>query len=127
MTDYPTIITPGGEELVLVPRADFEALIAERNEDARDIVLADTIVAGVRNGDMATLSETEADILLAAPTALSGWRKIRGLTQVSLSAEAGISQNYLSELERGKRGGTTDVLAKLARVLRVRIDDLIDA
>ncbi|MGX1098737.1 helix-turn-helix domain-containing protein [Amorphus sp. MBR-141] len=126
MTDYPTIITPGGEELVLVPRADFEALIAERNEDARDVAFADAIVAGVRNGEIATLSEAEADILLAAPTALSGWRKIRGLTQMSLSTDAGISQNYLSELERGKRAGTTDVLARLARVLRVRIDDLID-
>ncbi|WP_018700665.1 helix-turn-helix domain-containing protein [Amorphus coralli] len=126
MTDYPTIITPGGEELVLVPRADFDALIARRDEDAGDIGLADAIVAGVRNGDIATLSDAEADLLLEAPTALSGWRKIRGLTQVSLSSEAGISQNYLSELERGKRGGTTDVLARLARVLRVRIDDLID-
>tara|TARA_R100000049_G_C1872481_1_gene31735 strand:- start:42 stop:425 length:384 start_codon:yes stop_codon:yes gene_type:complete len=126
MTDYPTIITPGGEELVLVPRADFEALIAERNEDARDVAFADAIVAGVRNGEIATLSEAEADILLAAPTALYGWRKIRGLTQMSLSTDAGISQNYLSELERGKRTGTTDVLARLARVLRVRIDDLID-
>lgn len=126
MTEYPTIITPKGEELVLVPRADFEALIAERSEEARDIAAADAIVADIRRGEVATVTDAEADILLSAPTALAGWRKVRGRTQAALAAEAGISQNYLSDLERGKRSGTTDVLARLAKTLGVRVDDLIE-
>ena len=38
--------------------------------------------------------------------------------------EAGISKAYLSQLEAGKRSGTTAVLARLARALQVDLDTL---
>ncbi|MEW5424668.1 helix-turn-helix domain-containing protein [Amorphus sp. 3PC139-8] len=103
-----------------------DLMLRQISRRAEQIAAADAIMAGVRGGEIATVSDAEAEILLSAQTALAGWRKVRGLTQAALAAEAGISQNYLSDLERGKRSGTTDVLGRLARVLRVRVDDLID-
>jgi transcriptional regulator with XRE-family HTH domain len=42
-----------------------------------------------------------------------------------LSAEAGISQPYLAQMESGRRTGDVETHARLARVLDVRIEDLI--
>jgi transcriptional regulator with XRE-family HTH domain len=51
-----------------------------------------------------------------------GYRK----TQASLAAEAGVSQPFLAQIEAGKRRGTVAILARIARALGVRIDDLVD-
>jgi hypothetical protein len=44
-----TIITPGGEELVILPRADFDALVAAaeeaHDEDADDVKIFDAVRA----------------------------------------------------------------------------------
>jgi transcriptional regulator with XRE-family HTH domain len=55
------------------------------------------------------------------------WREHRGLTQQQLAQAAGISVPYLSQIESGKRAGSTDVLAALARGLGRPLDDLIVA
>ena len=47
------------------------------------------------------------------------------MTQARLSAEAGISQPYLAQLEAGRRVGDVLTLRALARVLGVRIEDLV--
>jgi transcriptional regulator with XRE-family HTH domain len=65
------------------------------------------------------------DEYLAAPTPLAFWRKKRGYTQASLAAEAGLSQPYVAQMEGGQRVGDVTTLAKLARLLRVRIEDLV--
>ncbi|MCE7989595.1 MAG: XRE family transcriptional regulator [Caldilinea sp. CFX5] len=55
------------------------------------------------------------------------WRDYRGLTQQQLAEKAGISKPYLSQLESGKRSGTTDVLRNLAQALDVGLEDLVDS
>jgi transcriptional regulator with XRE-family HTH domain len=42
-----------------------------------------------------------------------------------LSAAAAISQPYLAQLENGQREATVPIYARLAKLLRVRIDDLV--
>ena len=51
-------------------------------------------------------------------------RNQRGKTQSQLAAEIGVSQNFLSDLERGKATGDMMLYGKLARCLRLRIVDL---
>jgi DNA-binding XRE family transcriptional regulator len=53
------------------------------------------------------------------------WRKYRGLTQQQLAEAAGISASYLSQIESGKRTGSAEVLAAIAKALRLTIDDLL--
>lgn len=52
-------------------------------------------------------------------------REHRGLTQRALADAVGIAVPYLSQIETGKRGPSTDILKKLAEALRVSVDDLI--
>jgi transcriptional regulator with XRE-family HTH domain len=56
---------------------------------------------------------------------LAFWRKKRGKTQSQLAADIGVSQNFLSDLERGKAKGDVTLYAKLARYLGVQIEDLV--
>ena len=49
----------------------------------------------------------------------------RGLKQGELAAAAGIHPVYLSQIETGKRSGSTRTLAAIAKALGVIVDDLI--
>ena len=46
-------------------------------------------------------------------------RKERGWTQEELAERSGLSQQYLSDLERGKRNPTVVTLYELAQALKV--------
>ena len=52
-------------------------------------------------------------------------RKAKGLTQEEVEARSGVSQQYLSSLERGRRNPTVITLYELARVLEVTVADLV--
>lgn len=49
------------------------------------------------------------------------------LSQVALSKRLGISNSHLCLIEQGKRGLTVDLIAKLAKVLKLRPAALITA
>lgn len=52
-------------------------------------------------------------------------REAAGLTQDEVAAIAPIDRSALSNIERGKRGLGADVAERLARVLGVRLEDLL--
>lgn len=52
-------------------------------------------------------------------------RRDRSLTQEALSERSGLSQQYISDLERGKRNPTVVTLYEIATALNVRPVDLI--
>jgi DNA-binding XRE family transcriptional regulator len=110
------IIIHDGRERVVMDKSDYEDLI-----DARDHAAAmRDIAAGAP-----TLTRAELDAYLAAPTPLAFWRQRAGKTQATLADEIGVSQPFLAQIEGGQRQGTVGVLARLAKALRVRIEDLI--
>jgi DNA-binding XRE family transcriptional regulator len=114
----PQIITsPSGEELVVVSRRDYEDLV--------DTAIARKAEAALASGREELLSAHETAALLATPAPLAFWRKKRGQTQTQLAAAIGVSQNFLSDLERGKARGDVTLYAKLARYLDVSIEDLV--
>jgi len=117
---HATVTTPGGEELVLVPRAVFEAM-QERLDGAAHA----QSMAAVARGEQELLTPEEVRAALAAPTPLAFWREKRGLTQKALAEQVGIVQSYLSELEAGRKKGDPARFRRLARALRVRMEDLV--
>ena len=52
-------------------------------------------------------------------------RKARGWTQEELSERSGLSQQYLSDLERGKRNPTIVTIYEIAVALKVSHIDLL--
>jgi transcriptional regulator with XRE-family HTH domain len=65
-----------------------------------------------------------ADRLLTGENPIRVWREHRHLTQDKLAFEAAIANPYLSQIETGKRSASVDVLRRLARVLRLELDDI---
>lgn len=55
---------------------------------------------------------------------LKKYRKERGYTQIKLSILAGISQDYMSEIERGKASPSLKKIAMLADALNIKAKDL---
>lgn len=55
-------------------------------------------------------------------------RREHHLTQIELAAAAGITQSYLSDLERGvEKNPSRDVIQALATALSIGVKDLVDA
>jgi DNA-binding XRE family transcriptional regulator/PHD/YefM family antitoxin component YafN of YafNO toxin-antitoxin module len=120
MNTKPSIVrTPGGEEIVLLSRAEYAALMAEVEAIRHDRVMAD-----MRAG-APTLSSEDVLASLAEPTLLAFWRKKRGMTQAELAALAGISQSYLAAIEAGKRKGNPEHFLRMARALGMRVEDIV--
>jgi DNA-binding XRE family transcriptional regulator len=117
---HSLVTTPAGEELVLISRADFEAM-----QDALDAAAYARTAESLARGEQETLTPEEAAQTINAPTPLAFWRAKRGVTQKALAEAAGITQGYVSDLESGRRKGEAAILKRMARRLRVRIDDLI--
>jgi DNA-binding XRE family transcriptional regulator len=117
---HTLIVTPAGEEMVLISKADFD-----RIEDAIDVLAWDE--AKRRNAESGgeNITSEEMRALLAAPSPLAFWRNKRGLTQVELAHAAGISQSYVAGLESGARKGDPALFKRLASALRVPMEDIV--
>jgi DNA-binding XRE family transcriptional regulator len=114
------IKTPKGGEMVLLSKANFEAM-----ENALDAAVHDRTMAEITAGRQEWLTSEEVDSALAEPTPLAFWRKKRGMTQTALAATVGISKSYLSGLEAGARRGDPALFLRLSRALRVRMEDIV--
>ena len=96
---------------------DYQDLV-----DARD---AEAAMRAVGAGALQTLSGEDVDAYLAATTPLAFWRRHRGFTQADMARSVGVSQPYLAQLENGQRDGSVSVYQRLARLLGLRVDELL--
>ena len=117
------ITTPGGDDLAILPRADFEALV-EQLEDRIDNEAADQADARRAAGE-----EVFPGALITA--LIDGANPVRCLrdysreSAIDLAQRAGSSPSYLSQSENGTREGTGATLKKLAVALDVDVDLLL--
>lgn len=117
------VTTPGGEDLVLLPRADYDRLV-EAAEQLADIAAYDETKRRLADGEDELLPAAMVDRLLAGESAIRVWREHRGLSTGELAERAGLPQAEVSRLERGGRAGSAADLAAIARSLGVDADDL---
>ncbi|SEF00928.1 Helix-turn-helix [Rhizobiales bacterium GAS188] len=123
------IHTEKGEDLVVLSRRDYEALLARSGDEAAEDamtarIIADTSAAISRGKEIALPAEVWA-ATEAGENPIRVLRRHRGLTQVQLSAETGLSQAYLAELETGRKHGASSTLKTIAHSLRVPLDVLV--
>lgn len=110
-----TITTEAGEELVVLSRREFDALMARfGDEDAEDRMTL--VVAAEARGEEPLPAPVSAAVL-SGDSVLKALRRWRGLTQAELASRAGIQQGYLSELEARQKTGSPETLAALAKSL----------
>jgi len=100
-------------------------IITLNRSECEDLVSACARVGAVAAGAVETLTDADLAELQAAPSPIAFWRKRRGYTQAELAAEVGTTQPFISQIERGTRSGNVRVYVRLAKVLGVRIEDLL--
>lgn len=118
------ITTPEGERMVVLSERDYRALLQAR-DDAEDLNAVRLFKNRIKRGEEELLPAAMVDAILNGENRIRVWREHRGLTALALAKAAGIAAAYLSQIETGKRDGTIETYRKLAKALRVSLDDLI--
>ncbi|MDJ0685379.1 MAG: helix-turn-helix transcriptional regulator [Alphaproteobacteria bacterium] len=124
----------GQPAFAVIPWPDYQRLAggAARSDAApADASLAEAALSDEALYDLAIAANEETfpadvvDRLLAGERPLKVFREYRGMTQKALAAAVDINPIYLSQIETGKRTGSTKVLSALARALDLDLDDLV--
>jgi DNA-binding Xre family transcriptional regulator len=110
-------------DTVLLRRADYEALVRQA-ENAADAVQIREAEARVAAGEDEYVPIELTQRLMAGEVPVRVWRQHRGFSARALATRAGISAAYLSQIETGKKPGSFEAMAKLARALDVDMEDL---
>ena len=113
----------GQPEWAVIPYEQYQHFI-ETMEMLEDIRAFDEAKQRIAAGEELVPSAVTYAILEGA-NPLRVWREYRGLTQQQVADKAGISKPYLSQLEVGKRTGTTEVLSAIARTLDLTLEDVV--
>ncbi len=106
------------EETVTMSRKDYDALI-ERNSQLEDMLAAREADGGVR------VPHDVAVEIMRGKGPMLAFRNHKGMTLRELSEKTGIATGYLSEIERGRKPGSTAALACIASALGTTIDVLV--
>ena len=116
------VIEKDGKPVFYVVPAELWERMREAAEEAED--LAD-LERFDREDDGLRIPHAVAVAELQGSTRLRAWREHKGLTLQTLAAAAGLSKAYVSQIEGGKRIGTTATLKKLAAALNVPVGALV--
>ncbi|MCF6303554.1 MAG: helix-turn-helix transcriptional regulator [Devosiaceae bacterium] len=116
MSDIQTI-TLDDKTFVVLPIEEFEEL--------RDIAEAERTLGRIKRGEEETLPGEIVKALVGGGHPVRVFRKYRKLTVQQLADKSGLSQPYISEIERGKKTGSAKALKAIAVALGVDLDMLV--
>jgi DNA-binding XRE family transcriptional regulator len=117
-------MTTSKGEVAVLPRAEYERLRELANEADEDAGMVRVIARAKKQiaEGAPLLPKAVADRLAEGENPIRVLREWREDTQVELATRVGIAQNYLSDLEAGKRKGPWELHQKIARALGVPLD-----
>jgi DNA-binding XRE family transcriptional regulator len=116
--------TTADGEVAILPRAEYERLKAleqEVREDAGTVRLVARARKEIAGGDP-LLPKEVVERLANGQNPIRVLRQFREWSQIELATAVGITQNYLSDLETGKRKGPLTLHQKFAKALGVPLD-----
>ena len=122
MDDPQIIKTPSGEELVVLPRGDYDALLgalADAKEELADIAVLDKRLAEMAALSVPNLPEPVSALLLEGHRLLAALRIWRGLTPAELAQRASITEDVVAGYESGSNFPDATSVPGLAKALDV--------
>ena len=103
------IIHTDGEDLVVIPRSDYEALLARAGDEASEDAATARIVAAtgakIARGEDVALPAAVWAAIESGEHPVRAIRKYRGLTQMDVAKQAGLRQGYIADIEAGRKTG----------------------
>jgi DNA-binding XRE family transcriptional regulator len=127
MRNAQIIKTPAGDAMVLLPKADYDRLLAaarDKLEDGADARAAARILARLEKGEEPTLP---FDVVkrMRAENRIKVLRQHRQMTQQDLADAVGMNRLYLSQIETGRATGGLKTLTRIAKALDAPLDMLV--
>ena len=104
---------------------DLYLKLTEEAEMLQDIRDYDAIKSAIERGEEELIPSQVTFAILDGEPPVKVWREYRGLTQQQLADACHISPAYLSQIETGKRNGTTEVLITIAKALKVSLEEIV--
>ncbi len=131
MDNVQIIHTPKGDDMVVLPRRDYERLLRARrdeDEDSEDARLANEQLALIKAGKlkMIPLEDIRKKMKPSPTHPVAIFRKHRGLTAAALAKKAGVSRVTITHIENRTRKGTVANYQAIARALGVKVDSIIE-
>ena len=117
------IKTPSGDDLVILPKSEYERLV-DLAEDHADTAAAKKMLRQIQAGEEELFPREVANRLVDGENPIKVFRDYRGFTQAQLAEKVGTNKVYISQLERGERQGSLNLLRRLADALRVDMTDI---
>lgn len=106
------------KETVTLTREEYETLV-DRNTELEDALAAIDADDGVR------VPHAVARAIINGKSPIVAYRHHLGFTLLALSARTGLAVSYLSEIERGRKAGSTAAMKAIAVALGTTIDVLV--
>jgi DNA-binding XRE family transcriptional regulator len=123
------IIHTDGEDLVVITRSNYEALLAragdEASEDAMTARIVEATDAKIARGEDVALPAAVWDAIESGEHPIRAIRKYRGVTQSDVAQRAGLRQGYIADIEAGRKTGSAASLKAIAAALGVPLDVLV--
>jgi DNA-binding XRE family transcriptional regulator len=123
------IIHTDGEDLVVIARSDYEALLARAgdaaSEDAMTARVVEATNAKIARGEDVALPTAVWVAIERGEHPVRAIRKYRGLTQIEVAEKAGLRQGYIADIEAGKKTGSATSLKAIAAALGVPLDVIV--
>ena len=118
-----------GEDLVVIPRSDYETLLArsgdEASEDAMTARIVEATDAKIAWGEDVALPTAVWAAIESGGHPIRAIRKYRGLTQIDVAEQARLRQSYIADIEAGKKTGSAASLKAIAAALGVPLDVIV--
>lgn len=126
MTFQPQRFTaPDGTDMIVITADEYERL-REIAEDSEDVTAALAIQAGIEAGEGTVPGEVVGFMMEDGLHPVAAWRRYRRLSQAALARRTGLSQVWISRIERGGGYGSRATRRKLADALEAPIWALED-
>ncbi len=124
MDDPQFIKSPDGEDLVVLTRKDYDALLealAEAEEELADIATAAHCMEDLAQGKSERLPAEVSRLILDGHRRLRAIRKWRGLSITELVAKSGVSEAVINMMEFDGTAASSADAAKLAKALDIPV------
>ncbi len=114
----------GKPAFALMPIEEYERLVTAL-EDAHDAATIEEFYRRLVSGEEETFPAEVADRLLAGEHPVRVLRSHRGMTLQQVADACGVTNSHISQIEKGKRSMSTELLKKMAEALRVDAELLL--
>jgi len=123
------IIHTDGEDLIVIARSEYEALLARAGDEVSEDTMTARIIAAtdakIARGEDVALPAAVWAAIESGEHPIRAIRKHRGLTQIEVAESAGLRQGYIADIEAGKKKGSAASLKAIAAALDVPLEVIV--